>query len=190
MTTSTVLTAEDLYEYDDDRRKVELVRGRLVIRDSPGGRHGQIALRIGILLHAHLVRERDAQGWAETRGRLTLESGYILERAPDTVRGPDIAYTSRTRQPAPLPDTFLELAPDLAVEVRSPSNRRGDIESKLADYRRAGVQQVWVVSPRRETVVVHHLDGTDVLLTRTDTLTGGDVLPGFSVPVAELFVDE
>lgn len=190
MATPVLMTAEEFLQYDAQGKDVELVRGRLVVRESPNLRHGHLAARIAYLLQAHLYREREAQGWVSTRGRLTVESGYILERGPDTVRGPDIAYTSRARHPDTFPESYLELAPELVVEVRSPSNRRGDITAKLADYRRAGVPLVWVVSPRRETVVVSHLDGAEVLLTRSDTITGGDVLPGFSARVAEFFLDD
>ena len=106
---------------------------------------------------------------------------------PDQIRRPDVAFLIAARVPRPWPTGHLRLRPDLAVEVLSPNDVAVDLELKLDDYRSAGVPMVWVVVPDVRLVRVHPLGGPIVELRPGDTLAGGDVLPGFAVPVADLF---
>ena len=119
----------------------------------------------------------------------SAETGFILERNPDgrdTVRALDIAFLSSSRVPVVLPDHLVDVAPDLAVEVISPSNRVTDMHRKIRQLLAAGTALVWIVHPETRTVEVHTRSGA-VTLEEGDTLSGGDVLPGFEIPVSEIF---
>lgn len=185
------MTAEQLLGCEIPGKRVELVRGQLLVREPASFRHGALALRIGVALTNHLASEQSTQGWSLPRGRLaTADPGFTLARRPDTVRAPDIAYVSRERHSAPMPDGFPEFAPDLAVEVSSPSDRIGAVIAKVGDWLSAGTALVWVVDPRRESVVVYRADGSVTVLGMTDALSGDDLLPGFSLPLAVLFAED
>jgi len=99
---------------------------------------------------------------------------------------PDVAYISKERYPKPKGVTWIPIAPDLAVEVLSPSNTGKEIAIKLSNYLAAGTV-VWMVDPDDETVSVHEPGKAAQILRESDTLTGGDVLPGFSVTVKDIF---
>jgi len=185
------MTAEELVGYDIPGKRAELVRGRLVVREPASLRHGEVSLRIGVALANHLARERDAQGWALARGRVaTADPGFTLARSPDTVRAPDVAYVSRERHAGPMPEGFPEFAPDLAAEVRSRGDRAGDVLAKVGDWLSAGTTLVWVVDPAREVVTVYRADGTVAVLGPDDALSGEGLLPGFVLPLRELFSAE
>lgn len=185
------MTAEELIGYDIPGKRVELVRGRLVVREPACLRHGELSLRIGMALANHLARERDAQGWALARGRVvTNDSGFTLARRPDTVRAPDVAYVSRERHAGPMPEGFPDFAPDLAAEVRSRGDRAGEVLSKVGDWLSAGTTLVWVIDPAREVATVYRADGTVAVVGCDDALTGEALLPGFVLPLRELLRDE
>lgn len=185
------MTAEQLVGYEIPGKRVELVRGQLFVREPSSFNHGALSLRIGSALTVHLAREREEEGWAHTRGPLaTADPGFTLARRPDTVRAPDIAYVPRERHADPMPDGFRELAPDLAVEVQSPSDRAGAVVAKVGDWLSAGTQLVWVVDPPRQSVVVYRADGSVEVLGLNDSLRGDDVLPGFSMSLNELFAPD
>lgn len=182
------MTAEQLLTFSAPDKRVELVRGQLVVREPPGWYHGEISLRVGAALHAHLASEQARHGWPAPRGRLAVgDPGFILARSPDTVRGPDVAYVSRERHPGPMPAGFPEMAPDLAIEVRSPNDRPGEVLAKVGDWLDAGAQLVWVIDPPRETAAVYRADGSQVVLAIDDALDGEDVLPGFTLALRALF---
>lgn len=176
-----LLTAEDLYRYPDTgTAKYELERGRLVVSEPPGERHGSIALNIGTALLA----------WVRPRhlGVVTLEAGCVLRRGPDTVRGPDVTFMRRERlDPTRDRDKFIEGAPDFAVEVISPSERPGAVARKIAGYFEGGSSLVWAVYPLRRLVVVHTSGGATRMVREPEALDGGDVVPGFTLPVVEVF---
>lgn len=185
------MTAEELLMYDGPERRVELVRGKLVVREPAGYHHGDTALRIGTALSIHLDREKAATGWAKRRGHLAgFDPGFTIARNPDTVRAPDIAYVSRERHPGRMPDGYPEFAPDLAVEVRSPNDRASEVMAKIGEWLAAGTQVVWRVDPLRDQVIVYRADGSVTVLNMGDTLDGESLLPGFTLPLAELFVDD
>ena len=186
--TSSTMTAEQLLGYEIPGKRVELVRGRLLVREPASFHHGTITLRIGAALLNHLVSEQAQNGWSLPRGRLaTADPGFTLARRPDTVRAPDIAYVSRERHAAPMPDGFPEFAPDLAVEVRSPSDRVGAVIAKVGDWLSAGTAMVWVVDPPRQSVVVYRADGSVTVLGIADALNGEELLPGFAMSLAQVF---
>ena len=167
-------------EYGD--RIVELVEGEIVEMPLPNGEHGEVLAILTVKI-GHYVLEKEL-------GRVTTgDAGFILERNPDgrdTVRGMDLAFISKSKAPAPLPNTLLEFAPDLAVEVISPSNEAADIRLKIRQLLDAGTTLVWIVYPELRIVDVHTRDGATTL-NAADTLSGGDVLPGFEIPVREIF---
>jgi Uma2 family endonuclease len=162
-----------------DGSKLELVRGEVVVMPPPKGRHGICCSQIAWLLKNHVTPGR--LGWITTN-----DTGVVLERGPDTVRGPDVAFWSITRQPA-VPDGYFEIPPDLAVEVLSPDDRRKDVRAKVKEYLFYGVKLVWLVDPEARIVLIYQGSPRGTELDEDDTIDGGDVLPGFSCKVSDLF---
>lgn len=173
------MTADELLQVRIPDKRVELVRGVLVVREPAGARHGEVAMELARRLANH-VRDRGL-------GRVyAAETGFALARAPDTVRAPDIAFIERTRLPDPAPTGFPDLAPDLVVEVLSPSDRPGDVLAKIGDWLSAGARLVWVIDLARRVARLYRLDGTEEILTADQTLDGEDVVPGFRCPLGEI----
>jgi Uma2 family endonuclease len=115
------------------------------------------------------------------------ETGFLIGHDPDTVRVPDVAFIRSERIPAhPVPG-FFDGPPDLAVEVLSPNDRASEVLAKVQDFLAAGCQVVWVVDPGTRTVTVYESRGQAHVITEDGQLSGGDLLPGFSFPLAELF---
>jgi Uma2 family endonuclease len=160
----------------------ELVDGEPIELSPPAGRSGWISANIVALLANHLRPDR--LGWA-----FSAETGFILFNDRQTVRSPDAAVVLRDRLAAP-PDSFVSLAPDLAVEVLSPSDRMADAMSKISMYLQAGVRLVWLVDPETHTVTIFRQDAAPKTIGEGDTLDGGDVLPNLMVPVTEIFGQE
>jgi Uma2 family endonuclease len=102
------------------------------------------------------------------------------------VRAPDVGFVRLERAPEPFAEKFVPLAPDLAIEVVSPGDKAQEIEEKVLDYLTYGVRAVWIVYPSARTIVIHTVDGLK-RLTVKDTLDGGDILPGFTIPMSEIF---
>jgi Uma2 family endonuclease len=177
---SRPLTVEDLPYLPPDEDRWELVAGELVREPPPGGEHGGIALAVGARLLA-FVREHRL-------GRVFGEAGYVLASEPDTVRAPDASFVSTGRiSDATRRGPYVVGAPDLAVEVVSPGDTRQEVAEKVGEYLAAGARAVWVIDPRRRTVTTH-LPGRDpVRLGLGETQDGGDYLPGFRLPVSEVF---
>ena len=148
---------------------------------SPAGfDHGRFASRIVTALENHVSR----QGLGIVT---TAEAGFQLARNPDTVRAPDVAFVRADRVPSGGVKGYFQGAPDLAVEVVSPSDRPDEVATKVQDWLQAGCSMVWVVEPANRTVAIHRRGSQVVVLTSADALTGGDVLPEFSMPVARVF---
>lgn len=179
--TTKLMTAEDLFALSNDDRRYELVRGVLVEMAPAGGWQGEYSFRVSLNLGIFVEPRGLGQVYVS-------ETGFILARDPDIVRAPDVAFVSAGRLP-PVRDRegYLPLAPDLAVEVVSQWDRARDAMDKVLEYLEAGVRLVWVVEPRRRTVTVWTPDRTARVLTETDELDGGKVLPGFRLAVAEVF---
>ena len=175
-----LMTAEELLNMSKDGYRYELVRG-VLRKMAPAGRvHGKRGNRVNYSLSAH-VYQNDL-------GEVYLaESGFHLETDPDHVLAPDIAFVTREQEDAfPDVDGFFPGPPDLAVEVISPSDRLTEVAEKVREWLNAGARMVIVVNPRDRTVQVHTPD-TVVTLTEADTLDGGDVVPGWRLPVADIF---
>ena len=161
--------------------------------------HGLYELVDGQLVEKHMgadstivVGEITGHLWLHNRqsraGHVMPEQSYqAFPRTPGQVRRPDVSFVAAGRMPAPRPPGHLPVRPDLAVEVVSPTDNAYELQDKLADYRSAGVPLVWVVWPHVHLVQQHTPGRPIVELFPGDTLTGGDVLPGFAVAVAELF---
>jgi Uma2 family endonuclease len=179
---TTLMTLEEYANLDepDERWVSELVRGVLVREPRPQDPHGHVQVLVAYAL----------QGWARNVGaRVTLESGYILSENPPTLRGPDVAVVLERRSSEGQPGGWVRGAPDLAVEVLSPSDTSSAMQEKMLDYLNAGAKRVWLVDPGARTVTVFRPDGSAQMLRAHDTLGGEDVLVGFSVPLSELFED-
>lgn len=177
-----VVTADEFYLMPDpnDGSKRELVRGEIVSMPSPGFEHGEVQSNIAYLLKSFLIQNRI--------DRICMESGAVVERNPDTVRGPDVSYYSKERLPLGLRVVkYNDQPPDLCVEVVSPLTTRRQINDKLKEYFFAGVRAVWVVDPEDRSVLVYREPLEGRMLKEGSTLDGGDVLPGFSCKVADFF---
>ena len=179
MAQKTLLTAEQFYrEYSGKDGCYELVQGEVVTMTPPGMGHAGISLTIGSLVRDHVSRHH--LGW------VGVEGGFVL--SPNTVRGPDVAFIRSERVPAGgPPEGYFAGAPDLAIEVVSPSDTASELEVRVREYLEAGAAQVWVFYPKTRSVLVRGADGTARWYREQDTLEGGDLLPGFSVPIRDFF---
>jgi Uma2 family endonuclease len=176
-TTTHLMTADDLLNMPDDGYRHELIKGELLTMPVPKLLHGFVTVKLSVLLYNHIE--------ANNLGLLVGESGFHLESGPDTVLGPDIAFIARDRVGADK-DCFFPGAPDLAVEVLSPSDRRGKVERKTALWLELGAKAVWNVNPLKRTVEVIHPEGQRWLFNETDELFD-DTVPGFRVTVSKIF---
>jgi Uma2 family endonuclease len=181
MATTRLMTAEDLWHMDDDEYRYELVRGELQRMSPASLRHGIVAATLARLLGNYATST--AAGVV-----VGAETGFLLARNPDLVLAPDAAFIQSGRVSATDDqEGFIELAPDLVVEVVSRSDRLTDVSDKVADYLSTGVRLVWIVEPRSKRITAYTPDRTARVLSDDDELDGGEVLPGFRVPVAEIF---
>lgn len=171
-------TAADLLALPDQDR-FELVRGELTPMPPPsGGKHGFQTLKT--------ARYLDSFATQNQLGTVLVECGFCLAREPDTIRAPDVMFYKRGRL-AETPDGYLEVVPDLAVEVASPSKPSTYLEEKVQQYFLAGVSQVWVLYPRTQTIHRFYPDGRARVLRGPETLDGEELLPGFTVSISEFF---
>jgi Uma2 family endonuclease len=177
--TGTLLTAYDLLHTHIPDKRVELVRGVLIVREPPGFLHGDVAMRLAVRLSNHA----DAHGLGHV---LAAETGFKLQSNPDTVRAADLAFLSSERFPDPRPEGYPAMAPDLVVEVLSPSDRPGEVLAKIGDWLEAGARLVWVVDPRRRHARIYRQDGTEAVIAEHENLDGEDVLPGFSCQLTQI----
>lgn len=182
MTTEVrVVTAEELLRMPDDGFRYELVRGELRKMSPAGHTHGRVAMRFGSRLD-HYVDAHDL-------GVVyAAETGFLIDRDPDTVRAPDVAFVRRDRlELADRSRGYFPEAPDLAVEVISPGDTYSEVEEKAMAWLAAGTRMVLVVDPRRRTVTRYRSFGDITILTEADIIDGEDVVPGWTIRVADLF---
>jgi Uma2 family endonuclease len=173
------MTVEEFEQLPGDPRRKELVQGEVIESMPPGGKHGQVALTLAARL-LEWVRRGDPGGY------VAVEAGYML--GPDSVRGPDISYVSSSRIPDDgVPLNFWRLAPNLAVEVVSPSEPASVVQAKVRDLLTAGTSLVWVVYPQLREVVAFRPGASGPLFAEDGMLEDEAVLPGFRCPVADLF---
>ena len=180
-TMTKLLTADDLLRLDSEGVRGELIGGVLYETMPTGYAHGKIVTKLTVLLAAFIMPRK--------LGSLTAsDSGVWLERDPDTVREPDIAYFSAAKIPLDAMDTgYAEVPPDLVVEITSPSTGRRETHDKALMWLSYGVDLVWVVQLDTRTVDVYQPGRAVVTLDEHDTLDGHDVLPGFTCAVSEVF---
>jgi Uma2 family endonuclease len=177
-----LITAEELLRMPDDGYRYELVRGELRKMAPAGYLHGRLAINITTPLDG-FVR-------AHNLGVVcAAETGFKLASNPDVVRAPDVAFIRRERvEEVGDLEGYWPGAPDLAVEVISPSDTYSEVEEKVFDWLHAGTRMVILVKPRQRAVTVYRSLTEIIMLTEHDTLEGGDVVPGWRVQVRDLFL--
>lgn len=176
---ATLMTAEEFLDIDVPNKRVELVRGVLVVHEPPGYEHGRITAHLALIL-GKFIEEKGS-------GQLVAgDAGFHIASDPDTVRGPDLAFIRTDRAPDPHTHGFPALGPDLVVEVLSPGDRPGAMLAKVGDWLEAGTRLVWIIDPARRVVRIYRQDGTESGRAETEVLDGEDVLPGFSCSVAAI----
>lgn len=175
------MTAQELFSYSHEPFRTELIRGRLVEMEPAGALHGAAAARICRLLANHVM----AHQLGEVFG---AETGYVLEKDPDTVRAPDASYVTRERIEAlgGIPSEYFPGPPDLAFEVTSPRDRRGEVRRKTRSWLDAGTRAVVVVDPRCRIATIDRPSGASQSCSGADVLDLGDVVPGFAPTVDDL----
>jgi len=180
-TAGKLMTAQEFYLLPEDGIRRELVRGRITTMNVPAPRHGYYCALI-ILLFGEFIRKHDL-------GRImSNDSGVVTEHDPDTVRGPDVCYYSFQRLPkGPIPEGYLDIAPDAAWEVRSPTDNWIKTNEKVNDLLNAGVSVVCVHDPRTESITIVTSDGPPRVLYKGDTLSLPAIFPGLELPVTRFF---
>jgi len=176
------MTAQELLDYTHEPYRQELVDGILYEMEPPGAAHGVVAMRIGMLLAEHVIER--GLGFA-----FASEIGFLLRSNPDTVRAPDAGFVSQARIDAVggTPAGYWPGPPDLAVEVVSPNDRRSQVEGKALDWLAAGTRAVVVLDPPLRTATVYRARDDIRVLTDDERLDLGDVVPGWSARVGDLF---
>ena len=176
-----LLTAEDLLRLDSKGVKGELIRGRLCKTMSVGGEHGEVSSKFIAYLTIFVTPRR--------LGRVSgTDAGVLIERDPDTVREPDAMFISAERMPLTVRARgYFESIPDIVVEVKSPSDSVEEVNDKARMWHSYGVPLVWAAYPETRTIDVHRADGSITALHEDDVLDGGEILPGFSVLVRDIF---
>ena len=179
VTATRPMTADELLLMPEDGFRYELVRGELRKMSPAGHVHGRYGSYIQGSLFIHLM--------GNDLGELyTSDTGFQL--LPDHIRMPDVSFVSRERSDAAAhTQGYFPGPPDVAVEVISPSDRYTEVAEKVADYLDAGTLAVIVVNPRNRTVRIHRPSGDVALLTESDTLAVDDVIPGWRMPVRDIF---
>ncbi len=180
MSKTTLITAEEFARMSFDT-PVELLCGEIVTMTRPGQRHGTVCVRTGAVLLKW--EETQPERWNITSN----DSGVVLSRDPDSVRGPDLYVIRLARLPGGnVSDGVLTVPPDVAIEVVSPSDRWPAVVEKVGQFLKAGVAEVWVLNPEHRRLHLYRIDDEPTVLNADGTLHS-QVLPGFECPVAEFF---
>ena len=178
MTTTKLITAEELMLLPDNGNRQELVRGELIEMPPPGRKHGEVTMGFGAALYNYSA--------ANDYGTVGDNYGYRLESDPDTVRAPDLAWYA-PGHPAEHTDGYPARAPDLVVEIKSPSDTPRMVAERAQMWLDFDSREVWYGDPETTTVTRHRPGAEPEVLSEDDILDGGDLLPGFSIPVWQLF---
>jgi Uma2 family endonuclease len=173
MTRTAPMTAAELARTSFPDKQVELVRGRLMVREPPGTRHGAVAAAFTCEVGGFVRRNGLGLVFAQ-------DTGFKIGSDPDTVRAPDLAFVAQERLDEIPEHGYAELAPDLVVEVTSPGDRPGEVLAKVADWLAAGTRLVWLVDPQRREAQIFRPDGGLTVIRGDEPLSGEDVLPVFS----------
>jgi Uma2 family endonuclease len=184
LATQTRMTAEEFFDWahrpENRDRHFELERGEVVEVSRPGERHGFVCLNVGGILRNYTYQRR--QGYA-----CGNDTGLILRRDPDTVRGPDVVLYNQVRRYEDLQVRYSDQPPTLAVEVLSPTDRWGTMTRRVTQFQERGVAMVWLIDPEGRTVTVYRMGQLPQVLEGDDELVCEDLLPGFRCRVAEFF---
>ena len=176
-----LMTADELLALPRGEFRYELVNGELKKMSPAGQKHGRIIVRLTEPLAKHVRDHKLGQVYA-------AETGFKLKSNPDTVRAADIAFVRKERlELLGETESYWPGAPDLAVEVNSPSDTVREVEKKVMEWLEFGSRSVWVVSSKLHTVTVYRSLTEIVVLTENDTLDGGDIVPGFKISIADIF---
>ncbi len=179
-----LMTADELMMMPDDGYLYELIKGELIkVSSPPGHQHGLVTMNIASPLYEYVKRNNLGKVYA-------AETGFLLEQNADTVRAADVAFVRRERieRAGPVKGYWIG-APDLAVEVISPGDTVGRIEGKVEEWMKARTLLLWVASPKLRAITVYRSLTDIMILTEKDSLDGGEVIPGFRIPVAEIFAE-
>lgn len=180
-TDTALLTAQEYAALPDLGRPTELVRGEVVGMNVPTPRHGQVCGNAYYIVRVYKESH-------DTGHVVSNDSGFLTERDPDTVRGPDVWFVSYNKVPkGPLPKKYLDVPPDVAFEIKSPSDIWSDVPAKVTEYLEAGVGVVCVLDPDTESAHVFYPDRPNEILSGDDELMLPEHLPGFGVPVRRFF---
>ncbi len=178
--TSHPFTAAQLEQLPSGSERYELIDGVLRIMTPASSLHGSIVARLTVRVGSFV--EQHKQGVV-----LGAETGFLIERDPDTVLAPDLSFISSARLSSGLGRGYFPGAPDLAVEVVSPNDRWTDVEEKVERWLRSGCRSVWVVSPTSRTIAVHHPGDKPQLFSAAEQLADPTVLSEFTLSVSEVF---
>ena len=173
------MTVEEFAQIDEPGR-FDLVDGEVWALPATSIPHGRYTVRFMLKLGNHVLQH----GGGEVFGG---ELGFLVDPAGRTVLCPDVSFVRTDRQPGEEEKGFFPGAPDLAVEVISPSERPRQVQKKVARYLEAGTLLVWCVYPEQRQVIVYAEDAPPRMLGATDMLDGGNVLPGFQLSLSEIF---
>lgn len=179
---AALLEPDDLADLPESGDNYELVDG-VPVEKKMGAESDRVTVRLGGLLDQHAIRTRCGLVFGSQTGYRCFPS------KPRQVRKPDLSFVAAGRLPGDrAPKGDIQIAPDLAVEAVSPNDSYEEVAVKVADFKDAKVRLVWIISPETRTVLIRRADGTLAELDHAGTLSGEDVVPGFSCPVADLFV--
>jgi len=182
--TTKLMTANELYEWshqpENRNRDCELERGRIVEVSRPGIEHGLICGNVARILGNYTVQVRRGYVCAN-------DTGVVVERDPDTVRGPDILLND-DEEDTEVVKKYAERPPLLAVEVLLPNDTYSSVFGRVQEQLLFGTKIVWILDPDARTVVIHYPDDRDRVVREEDILTGNDVLPGFQCRVADFYL--
>lgn len=181
VTSTALMTAAELMQLPDDGFRYELINGELEKMPPPGLPHGRIAFRLSVYLGQFILEHGLGEAFAP-------ETGFKLTSNPDTVLAPDFAFVTNAR--------FVEVgktegygagAPDLAVEVLSPSDRPGKVKQTIARWISFGTRQIWVVDPKYNTVTIYRSQSDITTFSGSDYLEAPDLFPGFRISLDKIF---
>lgn len=180
-TTAQTTTADELLRMPDDGFRYELIRGELRKMSPAGHKHGRIAMKVATPLDTHVSANNLGSVYA-------AETGFLLSTDPDTVRAPDVAFVRREEvDRVGDVEGYWPGAPDLVVEVISPSDTYSEVEGKVLEWLDAGALMIVLINPRKKAITVYRSLTDIVVLTENDVLDGGTVVPGWKMSLRDIF---
>ena len=181
VTTTRRMTVAELEREGAPEGRWELINGELVEMAAAGGRHGRVSVNLVLSVGSFVKTHRLGYVYDSS-------TGFVISEDPPTVRVPDVSFVRSERLPADFDDGgFLRVVPDLVIEVVSPFDRAVEVLAKVVMWLEAGAAAVWVVDAVAETITVYTSDAQPTVLSNDDVLDGGSILPGFAMPVREIF---